>query len=131
MKFTNTRTKSKRIVSLTPLIDVVFILLIFFMLVSNFSKYNAIEVNAPSPSTKRSNDIEGSLLIRLAENGDIDIAGKPTNMGKVTDIVKKALEKNPDQQILIKPHTDLEIQKVVNLIDELATLGISNFSFIQ
>ena len=101
------------------------------MLVSNFSKYNAIEVNAPSPSTKRSNDIEGSLLIRLAKNGDIDIAGKPTNLGKVTDIVKKALEKNPDQQILIKPHTDLEIQKVVNLIDELATLGISNFSFIQ
>ena len=125
------KKENKRIVSLTPLIDVVFILLVFFMLVSNFSNYHAIEVNSPAPATKQSNNMEGSLLIRLSENGDIDIAGKQTNLDKVSEVVKKAIEKRPDQQVLIKPHAELAIQEVVDLLDELTLLGISNFSFIK
>ncbi|MEM7027337.1 MAG: biopolymer transporter ExbD [Pseudomonadota bacterium] len=131
MHFLNERTRTKRIVSLTPLIDVVFILLVFFMLVSNFSKYHAIEVNAPAPSTKQNTNMEGSLLIRLSEDGEIDIAGKPASLDKVTEIVKNALDKKPNQQVLIKPHKELAIQEIVNLVDELAILGITNFSFIK
>jgi len=131
MQFINQKTSNKRIISLTPLIDVVFILLVFFMLVSNFSKYNAIEVYAPAPSTKQKNNMEGSLLIRLSENGDINIAGKQISLDKVTEIVEKALQKKPEQQILIKPHSELAIQEVVNLLDKLTVVGISNFSFIK
>lgn len=131
MQFINQKTNNKRIISLTPLIDVVFILLVFFMLVSNFSKYNAIEVYAPAPSTKQKNNMEGSLLIRLSENGDINIAGKQISLDKVTEIVEKALQKKPEQQVLIKPHSELAIQEVVNLLDKLTVVGISNFSFIK
>lgn len=131
MQFINQKTNNKRIISLTPLIDVVFILLVFFMLVSNFSKYNAIEVYAPAPSTKQKNNMEGSLLIRLSENGDINIAGKQISLDKVTEIAEKALQKKPEQQVLIKPHSELAIQEVVNLLDKLTVVGISNFSFIK
>lgn len=131
MQFLNQKTNNKRIISLTPLIDVVFILLVFFMLVSNFSKYNAIEVYAPAPSTKQKNNMEGSLLIRLSENGDINIAGKQISLDEVTEIAEKALQKKPEQQVLIKPHSELAIQEVVNLLDKLTVVGISNFSFIK
>ncbi len=131
MKFIEAKTGGQRIVSLTPLIDVVFILLVFFMLVSNFNQFNAITVNAPAPASKPDNKMEGALLIRLNEDGEIDIAGRPAPWDEVAAIVKKALAEKPERQVLIKPHADLAIQEAVDLLDELAVTGITNFSFIQ
>jgi biopolymer transport protein ExbD len=131
MHFINNKSNKKRIVSLTPLIDVVFILLIFFMLVSNFSRFNAIEINAPAPSSKQNNMVEGSILIRIQENGSIDIAGTPADLKEVTKKIKFALEVNPNQQVIIKPHEKLPIQKVVTLLDTLTETGMTNFSFIK
>ena len=131
MKFIEAKTGGQRIVSLTPLIDVVFILLVFFMLVSNFNQFNAITVNAPAPASKPDNKMEGALLIRLNEDGEIDIAGRPAPWDEVAAIVKKALAEKPERQVLIKPHADLAIQEAVDLLDELAVTGITNFSFIR
>lgn len=131
MRFSKAKTGGKRIVGLTPLIDVVFILLVFFMLVSNFNQFNAIAVNAPAPSAGQDSKMEGALLIRLNEYGEIDIAGRPVAWDEVAALVKKALAERPEQQVLIKPHAELAIQEVVNLLDELALIGVSHFSFLR
>ena len=131
MRFSKAKTGGKRIVGLTPLIDVVFILLVFFMLVSNFSQFNAIAVNAPAPSAKPDSKMEGAMLIRLNEQGEIDIAGRPVPRDEVAALVKKALAERPEQQVLIKPHAALAIQEVVNLLDELALTGVTHFSFLR
>lgn len=131
MQFSKAKTGGRRIVGLTPLIDVVFILLVFFMLVSNFSQFNAIAVNAPAPSAGQNSKMEGAMLIRLNEYGEIDIAGRPVPWDEVAALVKKALAERPEQQVLIKPHAELAIQEVVNLLDELALTGVSHFSFLR
>lgn len=131
MRFSKAKTGGRRIVGLTPLIDVVFILLVFFMLVSNFNQFNAIAVNAPAPSAGQDSKMEGAMLIRLNEYGEIDIAGRPVPWDKVAALVKKALAERPEQQVLIKPHAELAIQEVVNLLDELALSGVTHFSFLR
>ena len=131
MKFIESKIVGKRIVSLTPLIDVVFILLVFFMLVSNFNQFNAIVVNAPAPATRQDNSMEGALLIRLGEQGEIDIGGRPVAWEQIREIVQQALAEKPERRVLIKPHAGLAIQEVVNLLDELAATGVSNFSFLR
>ena len=131
MRFIESKIVGKRIVSLTPLIDVVFILLVFFMLVSNFNQFNAITVNAPAPATRQDNSMAGALLIRLGEQGEIDIAGRPVAWGQIREIVRQALTEKPERQVLIKPHAELAIQQVVNLLDELAATGVTNFSFLR
>lgn len=131
MQFSKAKTGGKRIIGLTPLIDVVFILLVFFMLVSNFNQFNAIAVNAPAPSARQDSKMEGAMLIRLNEYGEIDIAGRPVAWDEVAALVKKALAERPEQQVLIKPHAELAIQEVVNLLDELALTGVTHFSFLR
>ena len=131
MRFIESKIVGKRIVSLTPLIDVVFILLVFFMLVSNFNQFNAITVNAPAPATRPDNSMAGALLIRLDEQGEIDIAGRPVAWDQLREIVRQALAEKPERQVLIKPHAELAIQQVVNLLDELAATGVTNFSFLR
>ena len=131
MRFIESKVVGKRIVSLTPLIDVVFILLVFFMLVSNFNQFNAIAVNAPAPATRQDNSMAGALLIRLNEQGEIDIAGRPVAWDQLREIVRQALTEKPERQVLIKPHAELAIQQVVNLLDELAATGVTNFSFLR
>ena len=131
MRFIESKIVGKRIVSLTPLIDVVFILLVFFMLVSNFNQFNAIAVNAPAPATRQDNSMAGALLIRLDKQGEIDIAGRPVAWDQLREIVRQALAEKPERQVLIKPHAELAIQQVVNLLDELAATGVTNFSFLR
>lgn len=131
MRFIKPKIIGKRIVSLTPLIDVVFILLVFFMLVSNFNQFNAITVNAPAPATRQDNSMAGALLIRLGKQGEIDIAGRPVAWDQLREIVRQALAEKPERQVLIKPHAELAIQQVVNLLDELAATGVTNFSFLR
>ena len=131
MQIINTISRKKRIVSLTPLIDVVFILLVFFMLVSNFNQYNAIEVNAPAPSLKPVNKMDGSILIRISKTGAIDIAGKPVKLENVATKIKNALAQDQNKLVIIKPHNSLPIQQTVDLLDNLAKAGITNFSLMD
>ncbi len=117
--------------SLTPLIDVVFILLIFFMLASNFSQWSTIDVSAPAPSKNVQEKMEGTILVRISEQGRIDVGGKPVNIASISAFVSKALKENPDQKVLVKPHENLPIQKMVDILDLLRDTGITNFSIIR
>ena len=122
---------AKRIVSLTPLIDVVFILLIFFMLVSQYSEWNHIDVSAPAPSDNPPNHLAGNLLIRISENGRIDIAGTAATLDSVVRKINLSLADNPDQMVLIKPAERLPVQELIKLLDELRVTGIDSFSIIK
>ena len=66
------RGGGRRMISLTPLIDVVFILLVFFMLASSFTDWRAITLDTP-PAATRSGSSEGALLVRVGQDG-LDLA---------------------------------------------------------
>src|SRR3546814_18552679 len=68
----------RRLISLTPLIDVVFILLVFFMLASSFVDWRAIVLDTPAAAT-RAGASEGALLVRVGRDR-IDFAGAPTDL---------------------------------------------------
>jgi len=122
---------NKRIVSLTPLIDVVFILLIFFMLVSQFSQWSHIDVSTPAPSTNQQNQLNGTLLVRISETGNLDVAGTPTNLNGLVTLINRSLSENPEQVVLVKPAEKLPIQDLIKILDLLKQTGITNFSIIR
>lgn len=122
---------SKRIVSLTPLIDVVFILLIFFMLVSQYSQWSHIDVSAPAPSSKPQNQYQGSIMVRIDENSRIDVAGSPKSLPQLETHILALKSKNPEQAILIKPAEKLPVQDLIVILDVLRKTGINNFSIIR
>ena len=60
-------------INVAPLIDIVFLLLIFFMLASEFTDFKTIDMVSPNQSNKEINETKLPIIIELSENGIINI----------------------------------------------------------
>jgi len=82
--------RSRRpLVSLTPLIDVVFILLVFFMLASSFSTEQVIDMLTPADTQSSPEGPAGAALVRVAPDGSLDLNGEPLSRPELAERVKE------------------------------------------
>ena len=122
--------RRRALISLTPLIDVVFILLVFFMLASNFLEWRSINLNAPAESSGRGSSIEGTLLVEIRTDG-IRMAGMPLSLDELVEKVGTQLSKNPDRGVFVKPAPAISLQETVTVLDALTVAGATNLSLIE
>jgi len=87
-------------VSLTPMLDVVFILLIFFMVTSTFTQEQAIKLEPPASGTGAGSG--QSMLIRISEDSVIRVDGRATDIGAVRAAIERKKAETPDIQIAIE-----------------------------
>lgn len=110
---------------IAPLIDVVFLLLIFFMLTSSFISPQGIRVNLPSAVSSKFLPREG-FVISITEKGVVMIDGKKTSLKKLAAKVKVAAE--TDSRISIKADKKTPLGKVVEIWDLCRDAGITNLN---
>lgn len=125
------RTPARRsLISLTPLIDMVFILLVFFMLASSFLQWRFLTLDIPSlTSTGHSIEV-GAILIRLKSDGTVDLNGESLSADGLESRVSKYLQRDADQHVLIQAQADIPLQRIVSVLDALTRLGAQNLSLI-
>ena len=120
--------KRRKALSLTPLIDVVFILLLFFMLTSSFIKWHNMElaVSKPSTSTVQSSD-QPPLLFTLDETGELSLRGQVYNE---TDnaALAQLIEENSDASVILLTTDQVNVQQIISTIDRLKRLGAESVS---
>lgn len=126
----NPQTRRRNLISLTPLIDVVFILLVFFMLASNFLEWRSINLEPPAKSTGAARGMEGTLLIEIREDG-LRLSGRPVTETELAELVADHLQESPDRSILVKPAPPVTLQETVKVLDILTAAGASNTSLIR
>ena len=93
--------RRRPLISLTPLIDVVFILLIFFMLASSFLDWRAIDLTAPGHAGA-SPSMDGALLVEVRPEG-LRLGGQRVSLASLTGKVRARLAQQPNQKVLVKP----------------------------
>lgn len=132
MKLRQTRRVEPDI-SLTSLIDVVFLLLIFFMVTTSFNRESEISVNLPEASaeqTREDDSIVVSLTIdvqgRFYVNGKMVINSQPAMLKKALMIVRD--ESNNGMTLLISADGKTSHQSVVTALDVAQQLGITRVS---
>ena len=87
-------------VSLTPMLDVVFILLIFFMVTAAFTQEQAIKLEPPATGHGPS---EGkAMLIQISEESVVRVNGRATDIGAVRAAIERVKAETPDIQIAIE-----------------------------
>ncbi len=123
------RGRRRPLISLTPLIDVVFILLVFFMLSSSFLDWRSITLDAPARAAAGSS-VEGALLVEIRPEG-IRVSGETLALDALAERVAMRLEAKPDQRILLKPSAGVSLQEAVRVLDRLAATGAANLSLIR
>jgi len=121
--------RRRPLISLTPLIDVVFILLIFFMLASSFLDWRAIELAAPGRAVG-GGSLEGALLVDLRADG-LRLAGEPVSLDQLASRVGARLAVRPGQRVLLRPADGVPLQQAVTVLDRLAALGVTELALIR
>lgn len=128
----SSRTDHRRpraLISLTPLIDVVFILLLFFMLASSFLDLNTIVLDAPAEGATGASS-QGALLIEVRLDG-VRFAGRYMPLDALADLVARRLQKHPGLRVLVQPGAGVNVQHTVRVLDRLAAAGADHLSLMQ
>ncbi len=112
---------------LTPMLDVVFILLIFFIVTTSFVKETGIDVNRPSAATAEKKP-QGNILIAINANGDIWIDNREIDVRAVRANIQQLKAQYPQSSVIIQSDQDARTGKLVQVMDQIRLAGVQNIS---
>ena len=121
--------RRRSLVSLTPLIDVVFILLLFFMLASSFVDLRSITLDTPAAGGGAPS-IEGALLIEVRVDG-VRFAGRYLSLDDLAARIRGQLARQPHRRVLVRPAAGVDLQATVRVLDRLSNAGVRNLSLMD
>lgn len=116
--------RARVVLSLTPLIDVVFILLVFFMLVSQFATWRQVEMRPQATLGEHTTDLP-PLIITLDANNTLTINGRPAE--DASDAASEAARTlSEGQTVILRPLEGTTIQPVISLLEALTDADVTN-----
>ena len=115
-------------ISLTPVIDVVFILLIFFMLASNFNKVGEVNMDIAKESTKSSKEDIKIIKLLVRQDDTILSEGKVYEDNEILSMINLAIKDASKYSIILTTKDDVTYQRFLNLIGYLKKNKLSNVS---
>jgi len=121
---TLTRRRPRVVLSLTPLIDVVFILLVFFMLVSQFTQWRAVEMLPEATIGSQTTD-KTPLIVTVDATGVFALGDRELlTAAEAADVARVSLA--PDQPVSVRPLEGAMIQPVVSIVEALKRSGVKS-----
>ena len=115
-------------ISLTPVIDVVFILLIFFMLASNFNKVGEVNMEMTKESTNSSKEDIKIIKLLVRQEQTVISEGKVYDDSELLSMINLAIKDASDYSIILTSKDDVTYQRFLNLISYLKTNKLNNVS---
>lgn len=125
MRGRSARPPEEANVDLTPMLDVVFILLIFFIVTSTFAREEAIGLEPPPPPSPEQleQQTQQAILIFIDESNLITVNGRPTDIGSVRANIERVVAENPQSALIIQAHPKTRSGIVVKIRDEAYNAG--------
>ena len=125
-----TKEKKNIEINVAPLIDVVFLLLIFFMLASEFTDFKTIDMISPNQSKVDQLESNLPLIVNLSEKGVITIDTKEVSFNKLAQTVKDKLNNKKETKIIISTPNETKVNILIKIVDTIRGLGIENIALI-
>ncbi len=114
-------------IDLTPMLDVVFILLIFFIVTASFVKESGIEINKPEAQTAVKREL-ANIFIAINEHDEIWIDKRRVDVRALRAIIERLHAENPQSSIVIQADKQSTNEKLVNVMDAARQAGIYNIA---
>jgi len=114
-------------IDMTPMLDVVFIMLIFFIVTSSFVRETGVDVSRPSADTAVSTD-SGSVQIGITSRNEIWIDKREVDPRAVRANVEKALAENPGAAVVIVADEGSNTSTLIKVMDQARLAGAENVS---
>lgn len=114
-------------INMTPLIDMVFILLIFFIVTTSFVKETGVDVNRPSAQTAVDKE-RANILIAIRENDEIWIDNRQIDRRAVRANVERLHAENPEGAVIILADENAKTGILIEVMDQSRLAGVANVS---
>jgi biopolymer transport protein ExbD len=114
-------------INVTPLVDIMLVLLIIFMLTANLIMAPSIKVDLPKAATGEGSE-PTTFALTLSKDAHLYLNGKPSSEDEVKRFVPEELRKKPALQAIIAADKSVTHGSVVRLIDLVRQLGVSRFA---
>ena len=123
--------KKKNIeINVAPLIDIVFLLLIFFMLTSEFTDFKTIDMISPNQSNANIQKNDLPIIINLSEKGIIEIDKTEIKLENLSETIQMKLLNSKNNKIIISTLNETKINNLIIVVDTIRNLGIENIALI-
>lgn len=122
---TNTETQGS--IDISPLIDVVFLLLIFFIVTTVFVKETGVEISKPRAATSADLDRQ-AILIAITAESRVWQGGREIGQDGVRAVVAALLEETPETPVIIRADAATPTQATVSVIDSAKLAGATSVS---
>ncbi len=129
MDFSPRRRRLPLILDLTPLIDVVFLLLIFFMVTTTFvPDATGLQVDLPRSDTQQVVGESDDLTLQVGADGAVAIDGRALSLEQLSAELRKAARTNPNTLIVLEADTATSHGRVVEVMDLAREIGLTSFA---
>jgi len=114
-------------INITPMLDIVFIMLIFFIVTTSFVKESGIDVNRPSAQTAERKE-RGNIIIAINANGEIWMDKRKIELRSVRANVERMHAENPEGSVVVLADKAAKTGDLVEVMDQVRLAGIQNVS---
>ncbi len=123
----NTQDQDSGEINLTPMLDIIFIMLIFFIVTTSFVKESGIQVNRPSAQTAERQE-RGNIIIGIKPNGDIWIDKRLVDIRAVRAVVARLRAENPLGNVVIAADREAKVSILTRVMDQLRLAGVTDMA---
>ena len=127
MRRRRTQLEDDTEINLPPMLDVVFIMLIFFIVTASFVKEAGIDVNKPAAATAEKKE-RGNILVAITDRGQIWIDKRPLDPRAVRANIERLHAENPQGSVVIQADKNSKNGLLVDVMDAAREAGILNVS---
>ncbi len=113
-------------ISLTPIIDVVFILLIFFMLATNFQDFNKTEIDLTKSTAAATVTDKKVYIIEFDENSNFKLGNQEMTMPEIKEKIIFETKSDDNYAVVVKPSDKTSFQTTLYVLEDLNTTKIKN-----
>jgi biopolymer transport protein ExbD len=125
--FSQTQVEDESEINITPMLDVVFIMLIFFIVTATFVKEAGIDVNRPDAATAVKQE-KANILIAIGPSNDIWIDRRQVDIRSVRPNIERLHAENPQGSVVIQADKESKTDTLIQVMDAARQAGVYNVS---
>ncbi|EPR2983051.1 ExbD/TolR family protein [Vibrio parahaemolyticus] len=114
-------------IDMTPMLDIVFIMLIFFIVTTSFVKEAGLEVNRPIASSAQTVK-KGNIMVAIGAAGDVWVDKRRIEVDAVRANIERLRAESPDGAVVIQADTEANAGVVVKVMDQIKMAGVESIS---
>jgi biopolymer transport protein ExbD len=127
--FNQNQVEEESEINITPMLDVVFIMLIFFIVTATFIKEAGIDVNRPDAATAVKQE-KANILIAIGPNNDIWIDRRQIDIRSVRPNIERLHAENPQGSVVIQADKESKTDTLIQVMDASRQAGVYNVSIV-